>query len=266
MPLQNFIDAWDDIIDKWMNNQNELSLLKVSKKLDINFMPEPSNGNPFDCSIVMINLNPGQGHCSLCWKNQNTPNTYVNDADINKYNGFALPFPFLTTPPSTPSSDWWIGKNRKGGRWAYLEKLLSWKGVQPNNPYKNPLAIELCALHSDSIAGINFGKYLTALKSFDPNLDPINIIEIAIQNSDAKFGFAVGKPIYDALKSYGYTDIQIPNHHNVKNAKGNPNARQFAVVEKNGAKVLCTWTSGGNSCPSAAFDSYIKQNIIPLLP
>lgn len=266
MPLQRYIDAWNGLIAKWMNNQNVLTPLKVSKKLDINFMPEPYNGNPFDCSIVMINLNPGQGHCSLCWKNQNTPNTYVNDADINKYNGFALPFPFLTTPPSTPSSDWWIGKNRKGGRWAYLKKLLSWKGVQPNNPYKNPLAIELCALHSDSIAGINFGKYLTALRSVNPDLDPTQIIENAIKNSDAKFGFAVGKPIYEALKSIGYTDIQIPNHNNVKNAKGNPNARQFAMVERNGAKVLCTWTSGGNSCPSEAFDSYIQQDIMPLLP
>ena len=75
----------------------------------------------------------------------------------------------------------------------------------------------------------------------------------------------VGKPICEAVIRIGYTDIQIPNHHNVKNAKGNPNARQFAVVEMNGAKVLCTWTSGGNSCPSAAFDSYIKQDIMPLL-
>ena len=98
-----------------------------------------------------------------------------------------------------------------------------------------------------------------------PNLDPTNVIDIAIKNSDAKFGFAVGKPIYEALKSIGYTDIQIPNPHNVKNAKGKQNARQFAVVERNGAKVLCTWTSGGNSCPSAAFDSYIEQDIMPLL-
>ena len=69
----------------------------------------------------------------------------------------------------------------------------------------------------------------------DPNLDPTNVIDIAIKNSDAKFGFAVGKPICEALIRIGYTDIQIPNHHNVKNAKGNPNARQFAVVERNGA-------------------------------
>lgn len=130
---------------------------------------------------------------------------------------------------------------------------------------KNPFAVELCALHSKGTAGICFKKYLTALKSVDPNLYPTNVIDIAIKNSDAKFGFAVGKPIYEALKSIGYTDIQIPNHHNVQNAKGNPNVRMFAVVERNGAKVLCTWTSGGNSCPSAEFDSYIQQDIMPLL-
>lgn len=252
MPLQRYIDAWNGLIAKWMNNQNVLSPLKVHQNLSVEHLPEPYNGNPFDCSIVMINLNPGGGHCSLCWNNQNTPHTYVNDANINKYNGFALPFPFLTTPPSTPSSNWWIGRK------AFLNRLFA--------SNKNPFAIELCALHSNSTKGICFRCYLTALRSVNPDLDPTQIIENAIKNSDAKFGFAVGKPIYEALKSIGYTDIQIPTPHNVKNAKGKQNARQFAMVERNGAKVLCTWASGGNSCPSAAFDSYIKQDIMPLLP
>ena len=255
MPLQNFIDAWDDRIDKWMNNQNVLSPLKVSKKLDINFMPEPYNGNPFYCSIVMINLNPGQGQPYLAWSQQNNPTSCVSLVKNQKYSGFASHFTFLNpqSPISSPAStNWWTRRN------AFLNRLFA--------SNKNPFAIELCALHSKGTAGINFGKYLTALKSVDPNLDPTNVIDIAIKNSDAKFGFAIGKPIYEALKSIGYTDIQIPNPHNVKNAKGNPNARQFAVVERNGAKVLCTWASGGNSCPSAAFNSYISQDIMPLLP
>lgn len=260
MPLQNFIDAWDEIIDKWMNNQNVLSPLKVSKKLDINFMPEPYNGNPFDCSIVMINLNPGQGQPYLAWSGQNNPTSCVSLVKNQKYSGFAFHFTFLNpqSPISSPASTkWWTRRK------AFLNRLLQIKGIASN---KNPFAIELCALHSDRIAGINFGKYLTALRSVNTDLNPTNVMEIAIKNSDAKFGFAVGKPIYNALKSIGYTDIQIPNHHNVKNAKGNPNARQFAMVERNGAKVLCTWASGGNSCPSATFDSYIKQDIMPLLP
>ena len=262
---QNFINAWDNIIAKWMNipcvsdPSNPFNPLQVHRNLSSEHLPEPYNGNPFDCSIVMINLNPGQGQPYLAWSQQNNPTSCVSLVKNQKYSGFASLFTFLNpqSPISSPAStNWWTIRK------AFLNRLLQKKGIASN---KNPFAIELCALHSKGTAGINFGKYLTALRSVDPNLDPTNVIDIAIKNSDAKFGFAVGKPIYEALKSIGYTDIQIPNHHNVKNAKGNPNARQFAVVERNGAKVLCTWASGGNKCISAEFDSYIQQDIMPLL-
>ena len=264
MATQKFINAWDNIIDDWMNipcvsdPSNPFNPLQVHPNLSVGHLPEPYFGDPADCSIVMINLNPGEGGPIQHWSMQNNSGI-VGSAKTNKYSGLVIPFPFPSSSGAfygTATDKWWAGRRK------YLEKLLGMKSITSS---KNPFAIELCALHSKGTAGICFTKYLTALRSVNPDLDPTNVIDIAIKNSDAKFGFAVGKPIYEALKSIGYTDIQIPNHHNVKNAKGNPNARQFAVVERNGAKVLCTWTSGGNSCPSAAFDSYIQQDIMPLL-
>ena len=264
MPTQKFIDAWDNIIAKWMNipyvsdPSNPLKPLQVHQNLSVEHLPEPYFGDPADCSIVMINLNPGEGGQIQHWSEQNNSGI-VGSAKTNKYSGLVIPFSFPSSSGAfygTATDKWWTGRRK------YLEKLLGMKSV---TSIKSPFAIELCGLHSKGTAGICFKKYLTALKSVDTNLDPTNVMEIAIKNSDAKFGFAVGKPIYEALKSIGYTDIQIPNPHNVKNAKGKQNARQFAVVEKNGAKVLCTWTSGGNSCPSAEFDSYIEQDIMPLL-
>ena len=264
MPTQKFIDAWDDIIAKWMNipsvsdTSNPFKPLRIHPSLSVEHLPEPYFGDPADCSIVMINLNPGEGGPIQHWSEQNNSGI-VGSAKTNKYSGLVIPITF----PSSSGAFYSTATDKQyTGRRKYLEKLLEMKSV---TSIKSPFAIELCALHSKGTAGICFKKYLTALKSVDTNLDPTNVMEIAIKNSDAKFGFAVGKPIYDALKRIGYTDIQIPNPHNVKNAKGNPNARQFAVVEKNGAKVLCTWTSGGNSCPSAEFDSYIEQDIMPLL-
>lgn len=260
MPEKKFIKAWDDIIDIWLNNQtsNPLIPLSICKHLSVEHMPEPYNGDPSNCSIVMINLNPGQGQIYLEWANQHNPTFCVNLAKNKKYQGFARPFTFLNPPSqqfSPQSTAWWQGRK------SYLDKLLQMKCV---NSVKNPFAIELCALHSVGTNGISFKKYLSKLKSVNPDLDLTKIIEIAIANSDAKLGFAVGKPIYEALKSIGYADIQI-SPHNVIKANGERNARQFAVVEKDGAKVLCTWTSGSNSCPSAEFDNYIGQDIMPLL-
>lgn len=264
---QKYINAWENLIAQWMvlpsvsDPNNPFRPLQTHPNLSIEHLPEPYLGDPLKCSIVMINLNPGEGGYNQHWNQKGTPGNYVYEACSNGYKGFATPFPFLL-PPHTASYKWWTE------RWAYLQKLLKMKGIQPNNLYQNPFAIELCGLHSVGTSGISFPNYLAALKTVSPDLDPTKVIDIAIQNSDAKFGFAVGKPIYNALINEGYTDITnvlgIP-HHTVHNAKGALNAREFAVIEKNGSKVLCTWTSGGNSCPSAAFDSYIQNVIIPLL-
>lgn len=77
MATQKFINAWDNIIDDWMNipcvsdPSNPFNPLQVHPSLSVEHLPEPYFGDPADCSIVMINLNPGEGGPIQHWSMQN---------------------------------------------------------------------------------------------------------------------------------------------------------------------------------------------------
>jgi hypothetical protein len=60
-------------------------------------------------------------------------------------------------------------------------------------------------------------------------------------------GLAIGKPIYDTLKQFGYNDIPLG-----QDEQPEPNIKRFYRILKkgNGPRVLCTWSSGSNKAPA----------------
>ena len=242
-----FYSEWDQIIKDWYINKNALaSLMDKGKSLSLDHVPEPFYGDMDNCSIVIINLNPGTGLCEQSWHNQNSPTMMVNDIKRTSYSSFAKGFPMLLGKGPAPSVNWW--KIRK----AWIDRILNAKQV---NNYKMPFAIELVPLHSKSFKVANTDAYVKMMAKNHPNLDVIDAIVYAIGKSDAKMGLAVGKPIYDVLTNNGFVVICKP-------FQPDPNIkRSYAVIGRNGhPEILCTWSSGSNSAPAKSF--VIHEKII----
>ena len=238
----DFINEWDSIIQKWMSNPNVLSqFVGKSKDLSINHLPEPYYGDMTNCSIVMINLNPGVGMDYQDWHNKDVPGTDVNRAKVNKYSGYAMPFPLLSG--NTPSSNWWKSRN------AWMNRILRSKGIETD---KKPFAIELCPLHSKKFKITNPTKYVKGISN--PKIDVIEVIKYAITFSDAKIGLAVGKSIYRLLMDNGFCETS--SYYHVLDS-----CREYHIVENDGVRVLCTWAQGSNSAPADRFSGFEKSII-----
>lgn len=248
MTPSSFFSKWDEIISQWYSDKNALSkLMDDGKSLSLDHVPEPYYGNmenKGDCSIVIINLNPGTGLCEQCWHNQNIPKMMVNEIKKDGYSSFAKSFPMLDEKGPEPSVNWW--RIRK----AWIDRILTAKGVDIN---KKPFAIELVPLHSKSFKVSDTNEYVKNMAKNHSDLSVIEAIKYAIGNSDAGMGIAVGKPIYDVLIDNGFEAFEEP-------FQPNSIKRKYAVIGRGSkAEILCTWSSGSNSAPSDNFIDYEKE-------
>ena len=124
---KSFYDEWDRIISDWYQDKNTLEqLMDENKSLSIDHLPEPYYGDMDECSIVIINLNPGTGLCDQCWIRREEPNLFVNDVlKSKKYSTYAKSFPLIPGPGKIaakgpePSITWWKSRN------AWMKRILS---------------------------------------------------------------------------------------------------------------------------------------------
>lgn len=242
----SFYSEWNNLIANWDKNPVSLQPLAFGNSgLDFCYLPEPYYGDMNNCSIVIINLNPGGGLPEQRW-NSTSPGNLVIDVRLKDYNGYATSFPPLNGNYPTVGKNWW----RK--RAAWIGRILASKGI---TSIKDPFAIELCPFHSHSWKIKNATKYVKNF-IYVTGIDIIDAIETGIRNSDAQLGIAIGKSIYKVLLSCGYCDVSpfpfspIPN-----------NCREYHLLEKDGVKIMCTWTRGGNLPPAPRFDPF-EKNII----
>lgn len=243
-----FYSEWDQIIKDWYANTDALAcLMDKGNSLSLLHVPEPYYGDLDICSIVIINLNPGTGLCEQCWKNQDDSSMMVNEIKNSSYSSFAKSFPMLVGKGPEPSVNWW--KIRK----KWIDRILEAKELETE---KMPFAIELVPLHSKSFKVSDTNAYMKEMASNHQNLDVIAAIEYAINESDAKMGIAVGKPIFEVLTGAGFNIIK--DDHKPKPST----ERHYAVIGRNGrAEILCTWSSGSNSAPSKDFFDEEKELI-----
>lgn len=256
--LNQFIAYWDDVVRRWFNDyiEKEQQLffdLKNRRKADVlklsrEHMPEPYNGNPNDCSIVIANYNPGGG----ADKNKHTyrdgatvEKTLINEVKNSSYSEVALSFPIIDTPIN--EDDWW--KDYAGSKW-WCDKI-DWlnKNIIPafDNAEcikkKKPFAIEFCGWHSVSWPGGACTKIYNneALKSVIDKYF-IDVLTDAIKQSELKLGICVGAQFYHLFISKG----MIP----VKKCEPKESSKyHLYLFEYNGVKILSVWGFGYNRYP-----------------
>mgnify|MGYP006872992134 CR=1 FL=1 len=262
---KNFYDTWDSIISAWFKDEHELDkLLDKKQSLSIRHIPEPYYGDVDECSIVIINLNPGTGLCEQCWLEKNNPSTFVNYIMNNTYSSAARDFPLDGSPSPVPmpqaSLSWWES------RLLWIDWILALKlGIDENKKprtKKKPFAIELVPLHSKSFKVADAAEYVN-----DKYADLLPIIEYAIGVSDSKMGLAIGKPICETLLKNGYQTI--PDGGSIQRplqdvAVGKE--RYYCIIKgPQGGKILCTWSSGSNKAPAKVFKDYERDVLMPLI-
>lgn len=249
----DFYKEWDDVISGWLKcsdpfdaQKNPLQNLNDGT-LSLQHLPEPYYGDMDNPSIVIINLNPGTGLCEQCHLRKDVPGILVNDVKVNdvkgdSYSKMAKVFPIDGKSKNVhmpqESSNWWVS------RLLWINHILTVRekmGIPIDRNNKKPFAIELVPLHSKSFKVSKAPDYV---KNKYPAV--LGAIEHAITESDAKMGLAIGKPIYDTLTQFGYTDITLKPEQPDLNIK-----RYYSVLEKkNSLRILCTWSSGSNKAPA----------------
>ena len=248
----DFYKEWDDVISGWLKcsdpfdaQKNPLQNLNDGT-LSLQHLPEPYYGDMDNPSIVIINLNPGTGLCEQCHLRKDVPGILVNDVNDVKnapYSKMAKVFPLDGRSPNVhmpqESSNWWVS------RLEWINHILTVRekmGIPIDRNNKKPFAIELVPLHSKSFKVSKAANYVNTKY---PAV--LGAIEHAITKSDAQMGLAIGKPIYDTLKQFGYNDIPLG-----QDEQPEPNIKRFyrVLIKENSPRILCTWSSGSNKVPA----------------
>lgn len=177
---KDFIDYWDDVINIWLGKKDKIpnEYTTVTKndeesKLDVEIekeqaewfnvtdklrpihIPEPYWGNPCNCSIVIVNYNPGGGtemnpHTYRGKGDSYPVDTMVKYVNENKYSQLAKDCPILKNEPSWFCSyegwKWW--DNKKQWIQHLEESILQEKDDSQDARVSLPFCIDICAWHS----------------------------------------------------------------------------------------------------------------------
>ena len=192
----------------WFENEN------IAKLLCPIHMPEPYWGNPNDCSIVIINYNPGGGMdmSPHTYKGKGAPypdNTMIEYVNRKNYSALASDFPLLKTTEELEQDERWWLRSYGGRKWWLRKKewiqhlVQAWKDSKDEQSKGKetecsedvicPFAIELCGWHShnwnDSTANI------TGNNDIKKEIQEYFIYPLlqSIENSTTQLAVCIGK-------------------------------------------------------------------------
>ena len=186
--IQQFIDYWAWIFKYWLIMCKIPSCDPFSKhiiKLGLldELMPNPYVGNPFKCSAVILNYNPGATKARL---NNLHADPQHNDQQCNPNTICGhMAHDYWRTMQSGEYFDFGnecypehkVGQD-DGPKWWAKRKTWIDDGLIPNSGL-NPFGLEICGWHSNNWKGISYTKYL--LQSLKNRL--AGVIEESIKNS-----------------------------------------------------------------------------------
>lgn len=252
MDLNYYLEYWDCFINYWLrSNKGAFDNDIWSKehngkgkfKLEYNYLPQPYLGDPKNCSIITLNLNPGP--VSPIRKH---PDGFLvrKLKEQNSYFEYAKSFP-QTKIPEYPNRFW-------DKQFAWIQRLLHQESVE-----KLPFAIEVCQWHSNNWKATDASEEVLSYL----NYYVFQIIEKVIPFADVKTVLSVGKTYYDIFNEpkMGFEKVMelSPENHNLpkhiswpKNKKGKPINRFFSLwmYKKTKTLYLNTYSYGSNSPPS----------------
>ncbi len=258
--LTDYIEYWNQKVSAWFQNtdKTDIYLMNLSG-FQMDAMPEPYLGNPRECSIAILNYNPGQ--ISNGSEQEKLYELYANIVKEKGYSFIVSSFPYLQTSnflneiglsefEKYDGSKWWQKRN------TWIEHLICIKGKK-NEKGLMPFALELCPWHSLNWNSKRFISSLADCQFIDYiNKYVISIYENAISNSLCGFGLCIGKSFGQILELFGYSDETCKN--NPRSTDGGiklhpTKERYYRVYRKGEYIILNTWHQGGNRTPSKDF-------------
>lgn len=259
MNLSQYINSWDKTIASLFVNPLITNFpMNLGIKIQNDFIPEPFMGDPNNCSLVIVNLNPGAGVCHSCFKQQNIVGTLVNKVKSLGYSNAVKDFPYLrdgetvglTDWNDSPGRKWWKSKER----WIkHIIKMFepSYNTQEPIPQNLYPFAMEMFAWHTEkwptqlNKGMVSCGAHGPVVKS-----DVIEPLHEAIKKSKYKFAFCVGKPIGNIIGSFPL--FSKKNKEPIQPIK---EAQRFYDIyhDGEGCYILNTWAQGGNTYPSEKY-------------
>lgn len=257
--MEEFLQYWDEVLSYWVENGNvhpseeywDMHKFGLYPEL----MPEPYIGDPYNCSLLIMNYNPGAPHYDL-----------TSEEELQEYRMDPVHHSGLDDPKrmchhyarnyrERVTAGGYLGRCvdpmydtsglTQGGKCWWCKRLDWFKELIPESN-KLPFAIELCGWHSNKWGGaVKFTpELLLRLKSL---LAPA--IEEAIKNSDLGIGICVGAQwSIKVLPAFGYKDVtgEVLGMDNYKRGwKPLDGTRSYCILRNdNGTYILNTWKSG----------------------
>ncbi|TJY31852.1 hypothetical protein [Pontimicrobium aquaticum] len=264
--ISDYKSKWNTFFENWLNSpqgvfENDIwgkgHTGKGKTELDPFSLPQPYLGNPNDCSVITLNLNPGPTSDLRIYKDGMLVKQF---SDSENYFEYAKSFPQMNL--ENHPSRFWI----KQFKW--IDNI-----IDSDIKHTLPFAIEICPWHS---------KKWKALKKISPELNTyirenvFDIISEAINYSAMKTVLSVGKTYYDlfSLESLGFEkliEITPDNYSEIvnlgwpKNKKEQLSKRFFSIWKhkETGIKYFNTYSFGSNTPPSDNWNeiqNYILKN------
>ncbi len=240
--IDNLVAYSKRLFVAWCDKNNVSNLEQYgfdSEKFDIDGLPEPYLGNPYNSSAVIININPGKKVCNNCRHSIaiKTPELYAKHLEK---------FPYMLCEDDSQENicgtKWWMIRNQ------WIKRFV--------DADKNPFGIELCPWHSATWQGWHKLKDKSYVTEY-----LVAPIRDAIERSDLGFGLSVGKVVYNVLCDNGFSEIlrwNNDNHHNITRwPKGKK--RNYVLLSNEKTFILCTWAQVRNQIPSNDFLDVEKQ-------
>lgn len=257
--MNDFLKYWDEVLAYWAEHgevpasESYWDFEKIGLYPEL--MPEPYIGNPADCSVVILNYNPGAADYDL-----RTPE------GIEKYRKDTVHHSRLDDPEAMCHhyarnyrervfAGYYLGRDvdplydtaclsDAGKKW--WSKRLDWFRELVPESEKLPFALELCGWHSHSWENIKYDDKL--LGRLNERLAPV--IDGAIRASDLGIGLCVGAQwSAKVLPAFGYRDVTaevmgLPDYHRGWKPLGGQ--RNYCIMRNdNGSYIINTWLSQG---------------------
>lgn len=263
MNSTEFIEYWDKTVREWYEKRSipkpeELWFSDNDRLKEYSYlMLGAYMGNPVDCSVAILNYNPG------CEVNPDASNQdHIDNKRDNSiarlmapcYSEIATRFPLWEDDQSRD-----VFLKSEGFKWWQQRKNWIQRLVPNSNKY--PFALEICAWHSPKWNYIKLNDEI--LKYIKGKVIPV--FKEAIKSSDLKVGISIGRSIGDFLEKVGFKNktAEILNIKGIKKWQPLDVRRWYRIYrsESDGILVLNTYAQGSNKAPSKRFHDFEQQLI-----
>lgn len=264
-----YITYWDNVIREWAADGSVPSSEKCwfvpESRLRTELMPEPYWGDPYNCSAVLLNYNPG-GPDGQPSPDDKCHINHVHSGDTSKMSGAlhdcyshqAIRFPWLDADDelvefvaTAEDTKKWM---RQRNRW--ISRIAS--------SDRRPFFFDLCGWHSKNWS---LGNYTPEIRAYIAE-HILPMLHEAIAKSDLGIGLCVGKQLGDrVLPGLGFTEVTSQMGFDVKDSSKGwqpiPEVNRWYRIYRSadGTYIVNTWTLGSNRQPGARFNKYENQII-----